>query len=375
MRTRPTFLFLLLILCFGVLIFTEDGFARKSDNSKKRKTEKSAYQMKFLPLPVLFYRPETSMAFGAQIKTIFRTGKKQESARPSTIVPEVIYTLNKQFISKLASEIYLDKDQWRLKSYLDFRKFPDLFFGIGNLTDPESEETFTSRSWEIILGIERHIGSGFHVGAHYHFNHWSLKETESGKLLDSDTIPGSEGGNVSGAGIRLVYDTRDHIFYPRKGEWFSLIFTDYRDFLGSCFNYSDFTMDLRKYLAIARSQVMVFQLLLKSQSGTVPFPLLAMLGGSHLLRGYYTGRFRDKNLLVLQAEWRCPLFWRIGLSVFAGMGQVADRFSHLNAGNFHYSTGLGLRLLYNRKESIHARMDFALGKDSSGIYMEGDESF
>jgi outer membrane protein assembly factor BamA len=134
-------------------------------------------------------------------------------------------------------------------------------------------------------------------------------------------------------------------------------------------------MDLRKYLAIARSQVMVFQLLLKSQSGTVPFPLLAMLGGSHLLRGYYTGRFRDKNLLVLQAEWRCPLFWRIGLSVFAGMGQVADRFSHLNAGNFHYSTGLGLRLLYNRKESIHARMDFALGKDSSGIYMEGDESF
>ncbi|MCK4821975.1 hypothetical protein KA005_39790, partial [bacterium] len=101
-----------------------------------------------------------------------------------------IYTLKKQFITKLISNIYLAENKWHLYSDLDFRKFPDLFYGIGNQTRLDSEEAYTSRSWEIDLSLDRHINKGFHLGFHFHLFNWKLIEKEAGGLLDSGTIPG-----------------------------------------------------------------------------------------------------------------------------------------------------------------------------------------
>ncbi len=343
--------------------------------SEPQKDKESRFKTQFLPLPVLFYRPQTSLAFGAQVKTIFRTGKNKLLTRPSTISPEVIYTLKKQFITKLISNIYLAENKWHLYSDLDFRKFPDLFYGIGNQTRLDSEEAYTSRSWEIDLSLDRHINKGFHLGFHFHLFNWKLIEKEAGGLLDSGTIPGCNSGTASGLGLRFIYDTRDHIFYPRNGELCEVLYTFYHNSLGSSCDFSCLSINLRKYLPLPRKQVIALQLLLESQYGDVPFILMSQLGGGHHLRGYYTGRFRDKHLLLLQGEWRIPIFWRVSVSVFASVGQVADQLNHLDINNFNYSLGFGLRYLYNKRESINARMDFGWGRNSSGIYMEGDESF
>lgn len=344
----------------------------KSENFGEQKTK---YKTRVLPLPVLFYRPQTSLAFGAQLKTIFRIGKNKALAHPSTVSPEVIYTLNNQFITKVISDIYLAKNSWHLYSDMDFRKFPDLFFGIGNRTDPESEEAYTTRSWEIDLHLDRHIHNGFHLGFHFHLLDWTLLERETGGLLDSGAIPGSDSGTVSGGGLRFIYDTRDHIFYPRHGELFQVQFTLYHRFLGSTSEFSSLIVDLRKYLPLPKKQALALQFFMQSQAGDVPFLLMGQLGGSYRLRGFYTGRFRDKNLLLLQGEWRIPLLWRASVSVFAALGQVAGRLNDLEIDGFHFTLGFGLRFMYNKTESLNARMDLGWGGDSSGIYMEGSESF
>jgi hypothetical protein len=335
----------------------------------------SKYRTRFLPLPVLFYRPQTSLAFGAQVKTIFRLGKNKELARPSTISPEVIYTFNKQFITKIISDIYLAKNSWHFYADLDFRKFPDLFYGVGNHTQLESEEAYTTRMWEIDLHMDRHIDNGFHLGLHIHLLDWKLTEKEFGGLLAGGTVPGSEYGTATGTGLRFIYDTRDHIFYPRYGELFQILFTYYHHLLGSTFDFSCLTVNLRKYLPLGRNQALAFQILLESQYGDIPFLLMSQLGGADRLRGFYTGRFRDKNLLLFQGEWRIPVFWRTSVSVFAALGQVAGQLNHFDFSQFHYSLGFGLRYLYNKRESLNARMDFGWGEDSKGVYMEGSESF
>ena len=337
--------------------------------------QETKYKTQFLPLPVFFYRPQTSLALGAQVKTIFRVGKNKELARPSTVSPEVIHTFKKQFITKIISDIYLAKNSWHFYSDLDFRKFPDLFYGVGNRTSLESEEAYTTRSWEIDLRMDRHVDNGFHIGLHYHLLDWKLLEKETGGMLDCGSVPGCDSGTVSGAGLRFIYDTRDHIFYPRHGELFQLQFTFYHRTLGSSSDFSCLTVNLRKYLPLSLNQALAFQFLLESRYGDIPFLMMSELGGSQLLRGYYTGRFRDKNLLLLQGEWRIPVFWRTSVSVFAAMGQVTDQLNHFDIGSFHYSLGFGLRYLYNKSESLNARMDFGWGSDSSGIYMEGSESF
>lgn len=360
---------LLILLAIGPctipLIFGSEG---ETDREAKFKT-------RFLPLPVLFYRPQTSIAFGAQVKTIFRLGNNKQLTRPSSVTPEIIYTLNKQIITKLLCDIYLAENRWHISSKVDFRNFPDLFYGTGNDTLLESEEAYTSKAWDIYLSGEHHVGAAIHLGGHFHLYDWQLTETETSGLLESGTIAGSEGGSVAGLGIQFKFDTRDGIFYPRKGEVFQIAFTFYHQVLGSSSDFSCLTVDLRKYLPISPKQVLALQLRMETQSGDVPFPLMSKLGGPDHLRGYYSGRFRDRNLFLIQAEWRYTLFWRLGISIFAGLGQVAEFLGNIHPENFNYSLGFGFRYLYNKRESMYARMDFGWGSGSSGIYMEGDEAF
>jgi hypothetical protein len=41
------------------------------------------------------------------------------------------------------------------------------------------------------------------------------------------------------------------------------------------------------------------------------------------MRGYYEGRFRERQLYAVQAEYRAHLFWRVGAVGFASLGGVA----------------------------------------------------
>ena len=107
----------------------------------------------------------------------------------------------------------------------------------------------------------------------------------------------------------------------------------------------------------------------------MPFYYLSQLGGQNILRGYYQGRFRDKNLAALQAEYRLPLFWKLGGVAFANIGQVAARLSHFTFGNLHYTLGAGLRYLFDKKEKIQIRADIGFSRDSTGFYFSIFEAF
>jgi hypothetical protein len=94
------------------------------------------------------------------------------------------------------------------------------------------------------------------------------------------------------------------------------------------------------------------------------------------MRGYYLGRYRDKNMIAIQAEYRwLPAIWRFGIVGFAGFGDVADKISRFDFGGFEYSYGFGLRFLLNPEQKINLRLDFGFGKGTSGIYFTAGEAF
>jgi outer membrane translocation and assembly module TamA len=112
-------------------------------------------------------------------------------------------------------------------------------------------------------------------------------------------------------------------------------------------------------------------------SGDPPFDLLPQLGGDVLLRGYFQGRFRDKDLLAFQAEYRAPVWWKLGAAAFVSAGQVAPELSGLRIDAFHPAAGFGLRFLIQEEEGVQIRADFAWGFDveSSGFYINIGEAF
>ena len=98
------------------------------------------------------------------------------------------------------------------------------------------------------------------------------------------------------------------------------------------------------------------------------------------MRGYYFGRFRDRNQLAAQAEYRMlPLPFRFtkrwGATVFGSAGTVFKDFDELTIRDFKWAGGAGLRFLLFPKKDIFTRLDFAFTNESKGIYIFIGEAF
>lgn len=358
--TKKCILFLLIIAFFLGYLSAEE-----EDKCKSR----------LIFSPLMYYTPETRLAFGGAGSYIFRLTGCQGSTRPSSISPLVIYTLEKQFRALVKSELYFKNNNYRLESEIKFEKYPNKFFGIGSSTREADEEIYTSKSINFQLSVLKKLLKGFHIGLGYHFMDWLIPIVEADGQLVSGTIAGSDRGTISGVSLILYRDTRDHLFSPMKGDLFKFDARFYPKFLGSTFEFTAFTLDLRKYFTLFSSHVFAVQSLVKIQTGTVPFLNLAQMGGQYTMRGYFEGRYRDKNLLVFQAEYRVPLVWRLGLVGFVGFGNVAERFNQLDLGKLKSSYGFGLRYLFSKTEKIQLRFDIGFGEGSTGFYASIYEAF
>ena len=71
--------------------------------------------------------------------------------------------------------------------------------------------------------------------------------------------------------------------------------------------------------------------------------MMPYLGGSSTLRGYTSLRFRDRNSLLLQAEWRIMASRFLDSAVFYDAGKVAARPSDLNFDGMQHNFGFGVR--------------------------------
>jgi hypothetical protein len=93
------------------------------------------------------------------------------------------------------------------------------------------------------------------------------------------------------------------------------------------------------------------------------------------MRGLYEGRYRDKNVIAAQLEYRLPMWRRFGAVAFAGLGEVAPKIGNFELKSFKHTAGLGLRYQLVPAEKINLRMDFGWSKDSSGFYVALTEAF
>ena len=94
------------------------------------------------------------------------------------------------------------------------------------------------------------------------------------------------------------------------------------------------------------------------------------------MRGYYAGRFRERQRYVLQGEYRLGFWKRLGLTAFADVGDVAHDVADFHLDQMRYAGGLGLRVLLSRSEGVTLRADFGTGDDgSSGMYLSILEAY
>jgi len=331
----------------------------------------------FIGFPAVYRTPETRWAYGAAAQWSFFIGPSTAQTRPSSIQFSGYYTQNKQVIFTAKPEIYFADEGFITSGNLEISRYPTFFYGIGPNTPASSKEAYTPL--QTILDEQALLrivpGQRVYLGFDLVYEHYSFRPFASGEQLIGGNILGSAGGTVSGIGPAFRWDTRDNIFYTHSGRFWQVNFVLCGPWTGSTYEFQRTKVDLREFIPVFHSHTLALQAEFWAVTGgSVPFMDLPILGGDHLLRGYYKGRFRDRDLTLLQAEYRIPVWWRFDAVAFAGVGQVAGTVSGLDLKSLQSAVGVGLRCRISRRGTM-IRLDVGWGKDGSEFYLTAGEAY
>jgi hypothetical protein len=151
---------------------------------------------------------------------------------------------------------------------------------------------------------------------------------------------------------------------PRRGGRYLLTYQhlDERDVQRYSFDRVD--VDLQQYIPLLKDRrVLALRSFVSMSDGEeIPFYYLRTLGGPDDLRGFTRYRFRDRNLLLLQAEYRWEIFTAVDGAIFYDAGKVTPRREDLDFDDLESDYGIGFR--FGTINGVFLRIEGAFG--SSG---------
>ncbi|HWA35159.1 MAG TPA: BamA/TamA family outer membrane protein, partial [Cyclobacteriaceae bacterium] len=285
-------------------------------------------QRRLVLFPVIVKSPEYLWG-GGIAGTYFFNLWHDSTTRTSNIKNVTFYTLRQQLVLASDGTIYFPGEKYIFHFIASASHFPDRFWGLGNDTPPEAEEKYAISQYDLFPQLLRKVVSDFYLGISYEFQNVYTFEYESGGLFDQQNITGRYGGQISGAGALITWDSRNNAFSSSQGLYVQYYIGFYNHAIGSDFDFTLHNLDVRKYFPMRKNRVLAFQVNLVHNSGNTPVRDLANIGSSSYMRGYYEGRYTDRNMLAFQAEWRVPVTERWGFTTFAGIGRVGSTFSDI----------------------------------------------
>lgn len=329
-------------------------------------------------MPLLYYTPDTRWAAGGAGVYYFKIAPRdstEKETRTDNIQFLADYTQNKQADFWASWNVFTRNENYLLKGDLRFRNFPDRFYGIGNSTQKSQMERYAYNLLQLKSMFLKKVKRDYFVGFDYEFEREYGFSYQAGGQLEKGTITGYRGGTGSAIGIVSLYDSRDYIINARKGSLFEVSTYFFTPLLGSTFKFININGAYQKYWQIKKDHIIAIQAKTKINIGDVPFLDMATLGSDDILRGYPKNRFRARNFAGYQTEYRFPLFWRFGMVLFAGAGDVFNHVRDLKPELLKYSVGTGLRFIVNPAEKLNIRVDYARGREGGYFYFVVAEAF
>lgn len=337
-----------------------------------------AEQTTFIFYPTLASSPETGLQIGVSALRLFFM-KKDTLNRLSELQAFPFFTIKGQYGLIFENAVYGDKDKWFFLGETKIQRFPLSYYGIGPVTpgkNPASVDAFQILLRQRVL---RKITKNFFFGPGIDYQlltHVRFKQPENGVIYD--VPPGGDGTQNLGIGAGFVYDNRHNVLNVRKGFFGEIAYLGTIKGFASEYSFGGLNMEIRSYHPVGETGVIAWQLKGQFMHGDVPFNQLALLGGDRLMRGYYLGRFRDKNLIAAQVEYRLlpfPFSKRFGAVVFAGAGTVASDINSFQIKRIKATCGVGFRFLLFPKKDIYFRLDIGFTKEGLNFYVFNGEAF
>jgi hypothetical protein len=258
------------------------------------------------------------------------------------------------------------------------------FYGIGMSTSQDLRVNYSfERPYASTLLTVKPRRTPLFVAAGVEVSQWQTGPA-GGSAPSIETV--FTPATLPGLGAQPVYvhsqgtigiETRLAPDYARRGGFYGVTFHDYAD------TDSEFGFERIEYEAIQHIPILreAWVLSLRGRVETtslkddqqVPYFMLPSLGSGSTLRAFSSWRFRDRNSLLLQAEWRVIVNRMLDLGLFYDTGKVTAESSDLSLDGLKSNFGLGVR--FHGPLTTPLRIELAKGSEGFNIVFGSSASF
>lgn len=373
------FLSLALLIVFAIIVSAQEtdttlhrNFFKKfldyfNDANKPKENKKFDFSIIGGP----HYSSDTKLGLGLVAAGLYRLDRNDTITQPSNVsLYGDVSTVGFYLLGVRGNNLF-PKEKYRLDYNMYFYSFPSNFWGIGyeNGTNDANESDYKRFQAQIKVNFLFRLVNNLYLGPLISFDYIHGMDFEKPELLEGMALTTT---NLS-TGFSLIYDSRDFLTNAYKGYFLKLEQRFSPAFLGNKYAFS--TTDLRTsyYHPVWKGGILAGEFHALLNYGNPPWGLMALLGSSYAMRGYYEGRYRDKDLMELQVELRQHVWKRNGVVVWGGMGSVFHDFASFRGKHILPNYGFGYR--WEFKKRVNVRLDMGFGKGQKGFIFNINEAF
>lgn len=379
MRIKNFFLLTILLLCLANVavmaqdstdvITVKDTTTVKKDNFFRKfyryfadanKPNNKKFNISFIGGP--HYATDIGFGIGVVASGLYSTNRKDSLTPISNIALQGDITHTGFVLVGIRGNNIFTRAKWRIDYSVYFYRFPSAFWGLGYDmgNDAANATKFDRIQFFARADFLYRAAKNFYIGPTIGFD-WATGARFKAKdeaLLDKLLGDKPRTTRAFHYGATLSYDSRDFIPNPYKGIYVMLKQRNYTDF--SSKPYFSTLVQFNFYQQMWEGSVLAYDLYGQFNYGATPWTMMAPIGGSYRMRGYYEGRYRDDNMITTQIELRQRIWRRIGAVAWVGGGNVWGQGSAFKWAHTLPNYGVGLR--WEFKKRVNVRLDYGFGK-------------
>lgn len=318
------------------------------------------------------YASDTKFGLGVVAAGLYRTDPNDSILPPSNVSLYGDVSSVGFYMVGVRGNHIAPQGRYRIDYDLQFYSFPSDFWGIGYEMGDNDANKSDMKRWQAQAEVSFlfRVADNFYIGPMASYDYVIGKHIERPELLqgmDRHTW------NV-GAGVSLVYDSRDNLTYPHQGICLNINQMFRPGFMGNDYAFSTTAFRFDAYQRLGKGTILAEDIGANLNFGNPSWGMMAELGGTHSMRGYYEGRYRDKHSLEATVELRQHVWKRNGIVVWVGAGTIFPKFSALRSKQILPNAGVGYR--WEFKKNVNVRLDYGFGKSGqSGFLFNINEAF
>lgn len=305
----------------------------------------------------------------------------------SVVYTSIEYSQRGQLATYLFWNIWTKGNKLNILSDIRYDLYSQKTYGLGGHSKLADADRIYYNYFRFYQLFQKKFAHDFLAGVGYNLDYYfNIKDHNA--INNHIATPfyqydSSSQNKASGIVVNVLHDARRNSNNPVNSNYANIIFKQCYTYLGSDRNWQSLYFDFRKYIKFpenSKNLLAFWNFNWFTFGNKPPYFTLPGTGGDtyeNSGRQYIAGRYRSKNMLYLESEYRFTVtrngLW--GGVIFANMQSVTNiqnnKFDNLKGG-----FGGGFRLKVNKKSNINLIVTYGFGASGTqGLFFNLGEVF